>query len=219
MILAERRKTPSTEFCLFCEKRHSACSQCCSRNAVVSIPVAAAGGWAEMMYVWRETADNPLLPPSLSPSLPSQTPLLQGCSWEFVLHLMCRIETLLRVCYSVNRDFWDIPCHAYNACPAGWWRQMFIKKCLRSWDARQCDSGARSWFRDWSPSKLMAFKIRVNVAFNDMSGRITTQNCREDRLILLSQSRSHTHPTQDTVFISQSQILFAVGRFQWHTEI
>ena len=79
MILAERRKTPSTEFCLFCEKRHSACSQCCSRNAVVSIPVAAAGGWAEMMYVWRETADNPLLPPSLSPSLPPSPPKLHFC--------------------------------------------------------------------------------------------------------------------------------------------
>jgi len=38
-----------------------------SRSAVVSMSVAAAAGWAEMMSVWRET---PTTPPPLPPPLP-----------------------------------------------------------------------------------------------------------------------------------------------------
>lgn len=61
-----------------CLKKDSTCSIGYSRNAVVSISVGAAVGWAEMMYVWRETPTTP--PPSLSLSLPlpnSISPRLQ----------------------------------------------------------------------------------------------------------------------------------------------
>lgn len=46
------------------KRKDSACSLSYSRNAVVSISVVAAVGWAEMIYVWRETPTTPL-PPSL----------------------------------------------------------------------------------------------------------------------------------------------------------